>query len=510
VAGTIGANQLTKFIDTQTNQEVPFTDVAKLSDGNIINKNTGQRVIQQDTLVDVGKNQEDLMNIGQAALAKGSQNWEDVLGWKGDTLKNTMDYTQGLRRTTTPITLTPTDQQRLQALMSRELTALEQEKLRLLLGLESGISPYTMMGVEDARKLIEEAAKQAPNIGKIPGVNLIPQVATGVTQTITSPGAYLLNPSTSLEEAGKMPRSASNKKLIKIAQITGDTYTYNVNPNAQQDVFNPQPQSGIYNWTQGVGQADITSTAAEQARILEFASIVGMDLAGQIMQAENKANMLNQHLTQFQAGLANIDQLQRQGITDENIVQQMVPMMQELNNTYLYLLGDAQSNIKGLYQQASEQIDANIQTSMKGDPALMVGVISKLQGFKSELNAKIQDFVYKKEQLDMDMATIESRMQQKLQETEVSDTLQKMTDLYGKMWGSTLGRAELAASQTAEGQYLLDAAEKANQLGSGTSPVMRARLQQKGLEKLNQALDNLQTSGQSSTDPNSTIQKVGL
>ena len=511
VSMNVGADVNEKYTDPNTGEEVLYTNVIETQDGQRIDRRNGQQLKVETSLIDTGKNQQNLLNIGNAALAKGSQGWEEAIGWKGDNLRNTMDYTQKLRETTTPISMRPDDQQRSQALIDRSLSGLSQERLNLMLSLEQGLAPGTLLGIEDARKalglsadVIEPAARK---------LNVVPQVATYLNETLTNPTKYILNPEQSLS-SGTTPKTASsNKKLKRVAQINPQsTYTYNFDPNnpAESNEFYPQPQSGISAWNQDVGQSDITSSAAAQARELERASIFGEILSGQITQIEKRAETLDLHYKQFESGLANIDSLSRQGITDEIIIKEMVPMIQELSGLYNALLGTNEGEPAGLYVQALEIINAKIQTISQGDPNFIQGTLSKYYGFKSELELKMSEAVYRQKSLIADAATIEERMKAKIQESVVSDTLQKTTDLYGTM-GSTVGRAELAASQSAEAQYLDQAANNAALLGSGISPVMQARLKQKALEKMQKSLHNLELSGQS-TIPNQsdTINTLGL
>jgi len=498
VNSTIGASQSIKYIDRSTNQEVPFCEVIQLSDGKFVNKNTGMDVEQKITLIDTGKNQEDIMRMEQSMLGNTAKSAEEFLGWKGDALKNSMEFGQDLRRTITPITMTPDDQQRMRALTQRELTGLEEAKLRNILGLEQGMAPGVLLALEDARSSLDTGADVIQPFART--LDIVPQ-----TTTYVSTGAEavkdILDPSKLLKPQSQGKTAGKKRKLVKIAQIEPQsTYTFTTpQPGTPTDEFRPQPISGVAGWQQDVAQADITTEGAAKARELELANLIGQKLAGEIMETEKKTNMLSQHLEQFQAGLGPVQDLKRQGVTDETIIKQVKPLMVELIDQYDQLIK--------LYSFGIQQINTKLLLAERGDPQLQ-GQVSQLKGFAAEFNEKVQTIVYQQKTLIVDLPSIEQRMQQKLQETVVSDTLKQLSDFYEQAYGSSAARGEYAASQAQEARYLDDAAKST---GANVSPVMRARLRQKALEKMNQSLQTLnQASQKPNTPDDQTVQMIGI
>lgn len=504
---SIGAQRNIRYLNPDTKTEVPFTNIVMTQDGRAIDRETGKQLIEQSTLVDPGQTQADIRNLGQAALVQGSQDWQEMLGWKGSKLRDVMDYTQGARRALTPITMRPDDQQRVQALTERELTALDQRKLNLLLALEKGLAPSALLGVEGAQQLLDWAAHLTPTAVELLGPAA--QLGTLLTETTTSPGGYLIDPQKALQEAGLGKAASEKSKFIKISKINdkftkisqiaptqgyvGSTYTYpesSYQTNEKEDPFTPQPQSGTTAWQQDVFQTDISMEAATQARVLEYARVLGQRLTGAIMTSEKEANMLSQHIQQFEAGLGSMDSLSMQGVTDETIVANMKPLMLQLIDKYAQLLQ--------LYNMAESQFKATMQSTLKGsDKESIPGILAKSEGFYADLKSNEQEVIYKQKRLIIDAQTIEQRMKQKLQEAVVSDTLKETSKLYEDVFGSSIARGELAASQATEAKHLLDAAQAAGAAGTGMSPVTQARLRQKALGKLTESLGNLSGSTKS-------------
>jgi len=356
-----------------------------------------------------------------------------------------------------------------------------------------------LLGVEGAEQLLDWAAHLTPTaVTELLGPAA--QLGTLLTETTTGPWGYLSNPQKSLSEAGLGKTSSGKNKFNKISRI-GDkftkisqiapTYTYQEpTDKGKEDIFNPQPESGTNAWQQDVLQTDIFMEAATQARALEYAAVLGQELTGIIMTSEKEANMLSQHIQQFEAGLGKMDSLSMQGVTDETIVANMKPLMIQLINKYNQLLQ--------LYNIAESQMKARMQSVTKGsDKESIPGILAKFEGFYADLKSNEQEIIYKQKRLVIDAQTIEQRMKQKLQEAVVSDTLQETSRLYEDVFGSSIARGELAASQATEAKHLLDAAQAAGAAGTGMSPVTQARLKQKALEKLTGALGNLSGSTKS-------------
>lgn len=529
VSSEIGADKSMRYVNPQTGVEVPFTDVVQVGD-QFIDSKTQQPVATQTKIVDTGKFQDEIANLSNAGLANTSQDWQEFLGWKGNKFRDAMQFGNLARQTLTPILMRPDDQQRLQALIGRELTAAEQSKLRLLLGLEAGMTPSTLIGLEDAIKLLGLEAEIAPGAAEAAGV--IPETGTFLTQTTTSPLNYLLSPGKSmgLTQKPAATTTASPKKkskLIKIAQVPA-TYTYTQDPyNTTQDPYNPQPISGAAAFQSDVGQADVSTDAAAQARELEWNSILGQNLTGATMQAEKEANgMLREYLERFQQGLSSSYELLRQGVTNEEIVGQIQGLAIQAFNTYGQLTGrfitvdsdgnvvetsappNGNSNFVPLYNLALQQLEAKAQTVMRGDPELSSGTIAQLQGFKEDLLAQITKANNEQDVIFTHATSTKSVMMQQLQEAVTSDTLEQITGLAAQT-GSSIGKGELAASQTTEARHLLDAADAAANAQHGTSAVMEARMRQKALEKMQKALSNLDDSAKSPVSSGEAISGLG-
>ncbi len=519
VSGTIGVVEDVKFISPITGEEVPIYKVMRMGDGAVYNSETGEKLYEKIVQVDNGEAQEELLNLSQSILAQGSQGYKDYLGLEGDIYKNTMDMTQQMRNTMTPLTLRPDEQQKIHALSERELAALNQRKLNVLLGLEEGIAPSIFKGIEDAGEILEFAEKYAPQAGEVAG---IPAQGLTTIQEVIQP-SYYLNPERSLTQ--NLPRAASNKKgnfriveskskkkgNLKISQIALPRYekTTIVNnmpayetvqdptrPQGYQNPFEP-PGSGVKAWKRDVLQSDISADAAAQARKLELVRMKGQELQGLAAQIKLKSEIYEFQISQFKAGLEkNFDPKQLSGVADEYLIEKIRPMLNDLEETYVVLLE--------VYEELMDRIDAELNLALQGNRDLMFGTIEQIKARKDELTKDMVETSKKLEILIETTGGIENKMKQELQQAIVTEPLSSLNQLYQNELGSTSVAGELAASQAIEGKHLWDAAE------STKNPAARAKLRQQAIEKNQQALQNLNRSSRSGiSDTSDKLEHIG-
>lgn len=506
VSGSIGMEEDFKFISPTTGDEVPVFNVIQMEDGSYINSETGEELYEKIVKTDTGETQRELMDLEKSILAQGSQGYKDYLGLEGDVYRNTMDTTQQMRNTMTPLTLRPDEQQKIHALTERDLAALKQQKLNVLLGLEEGLGPSIMEGAEIAREQLENIEKYAPAAGELMGVPI--QGVTTLQETVQP--SYYMKPGRSLSHGGT--RSSSKKKgnlriaekiiskkkgNFRVSQIALPRYektttvnnmpTYEIvqdptRPQGFENQFEP-PGSGGKAWERDVFQADISADADAQARKLQWSRMKGQELQGIVTQIKLNTETYEFQMQQFGLGLEKgFDPRKLSGIADEDLINKIRPMINHLEDSYILLLE--------VYEELKIRMDSELDLVLQGQRDLMFGTIEQIKARKDEL---IKDMVEADKKLQILRETsggIEWKMKQELQQAIATDTLSELNKLYQNELGSTSVAGELAASEATESRFLENAAEATE------NPAAKARLRQQSIEKAQQSIDNLNRSSQ--------------